>query len=592
MKFVLRIATLSLLTLFSTLAAVNAQQGNIRRRPPVNAIPSGQSTVKGRVLYKDNNEALKKSRLRIFTSADSGIVVFTNDRGEFIVPNLGAATYYIAVEGPGMAMQSGFGMRIPIPMAAIPRAEDFEEIVPRHDTSFIVDGVNNVEVEVRVSRGGTVSGKVTRQNGSPVPFAPITLLSREGRTEGPYSARYSAETDKDGKFKLAHVPEGDYLISAAVENKNAGDDIRARLRGETQIVTYYPSATSARDAATVRVETGREASGVNITLVNRNSFAVSGMVMQGRGGNPLADANVILRSKDAEMNGALLPGMGQRSTRTNAEGRWSFNNVMEGEYVVTALAPRSRPSRTAGAQMPDREQMFRESRMRFLVAQQDVLVSTTNLEGIALVIYGPGSIVGTVQMEDGSPIPEGLVFFVEFVSKGSRPAPPMPVRVRLDGYFAIGDVPSGDTYVGIGLPPNSKFVVRSATLSGSDLKGAPVHIEEGIESGPIQVVLSQPGVVTGRVLSANNEPRGGMQVLLAPIDNEKQRFRTAYPTVRTDPDGNFTLSGPPGEYYLFARRRDDLPAIVSPEFVQSNLSSAQRVTLVAGETKTVEVRVN
>ncbi len=45
-------------------------------------------------------------------------------------------------------------MRLPIPMTAIPRAEDYEEIVPKHDAQFTVDGTNPVEIESQGRRSG------------------------------------------------------------------------------------------------------------------------------------------------------------------------------------------------------------------------------------------------------------------------------------------------------------------------------------------------------------------------------------------------------------------------------------------------------
>lgn len=71
-----------------------AQSGVMRPRtsapPPSSSTvqTSGQSTVKGRVFYKDNAQPLKGTRVRIFTSSDFGLVAFTNNSGEFRADNL------------------------------------------------------------------------------------------------------------------------------------------------------------------------------------------------------------------------------------------------------------------------------------------------------------------------------------------------------------------------------------------------------------------------------------------------------------------------------------------------------------------------
>ena len=99
-------------------------------------LPVGQSTLTGRVIYQDNEQPLKGVRVRIFkpTGVERPLVAFANNNGEFRVEKLAAGKYYISI-GEGIASPSGIGMRLPMPITAIPRREDFEEIVPRHDAN-------------------------------------------------------------------------------------------------------------------------------------------------------------------------------------------------------------------------------------------------------------------------------------------------------------------------------------------------------------------------------------------------------------------------------------------------------------------------
>ena len=549
--------------------------------------PTGHSTAKGRVIYKDNLQPLKGARLRIFTSGDEvgELVVFANDGGEFRVDNLAAGKYYVALEGPGVATQSGFGMKIPLPMSAIPKAEDFEEVVPKHDAEFTVDGTNSIEVDIRVERGGKLTGKVLKPNGAPANDVDVMLVSRTAGETGPYTARYSTRTDKDGAYRFENLPPGDFVVGAAIESKPGSIDIRARMRGETQVVTYHPAATTIRDAQTVHVDSGSAVSGINITLVVRDSFAISGTVVQQRDGTALAGATVLLRNKESELGGSLVPGMSQRTTRTDAEGHWSFSNVAEGSYVVTALAPLVR-SGAAGDDSIDREEAYRRSRQRFLVVQQDVIVAGGSLTDLLLSITGSGSIAGVVELDNGQALPPGLVIFLELVRTGGRPGPPLPVRVQPDGSFSFSEVQGGDVYLSAALPQESNFFVKSVTSNGNDLRSTPLNVSEGTIAGPIRVVLSpELGRLTGRVVSDKRDSVSDFVVLLAPVETDKERFRTAYFSTRTGPDGSYSLSVAPGEYFLFARRRDQLPGVVSDEFVRNEAGSASRVTVAAREQK-------
>jgi hypothetical protein len=79
-------------------------------------------------------------------------------------------------------------------------------------------------------------------------------------------------------------------------------------------------------------------------------------------------------------------------------------------------------------------------------------------------------------------------------------------------------------------------------------------------------------------------------VLLAPAESEKQQFRTSYFTTQSAADGSYSVSVAPGEYLVFARRRDQLPRIMSDEFLKNEAGNATRVTVAAGEQKRLDLR--
>jgi hypothetical protein len=567
-----------------------AQSGAVRPRTSPPSAPSlpqsrvGQSTLVGRVIYQDNEEPLKGARVRIFkASEESPLIAFANNRGEFRIEKLAAGKYYVTVEGPGIAAPSGMGMRLPVPMTAIPRREDFPEIIPKHDAEVTVDGTNAATLEVRVKRGGTVTGKVFRPNGSPAENVMVNLVSRDHSGGGPIMSQFTAHTDKDGVFRFVNVPAADYLVSAAVDNNRANLDIRARMRGEGRIVTYHPAATSVNDAATIRVTSGQEISAVNINLVSRNAYQVAGTVLRQRDGSPIAGATVLLRNKNAEASGPLMPGLAQRTTHSDAQGNWSFAAVTEGDYVVTALAPINRP-RQPDTGVPDRERAFRESRQRFLVKQQDILVSGVDLQGLALSISGPGSIRGTVETDDGSALPSDLVIFLELVTENNRPGPPLPVRLGAGGSFKFSDIQAGEVFLSAAFPSGSKYIVESVTAGESNLKRTPLQVVEGAEAGPIRIRISTGlAVVEGRVLSKTGEGLADWVVLIIPANASEQRFRTSMLSVRTAADGSFRVSGAPGEYLIIARNPNGLPGLLTPEFFRNGMPDAERITLKPGE---------
>jgi Carboxypeptidase regulatory-like domain len=594
---------LSLVVFFLIVIPLNAQVkgGSVDSRSQ----HTGVSVVRGRVVYVDNSQPLKGARVEVFSSDHSGVrlTTNTNDRGEFQIDGLVAGKYYVNVMGPGVPRPSGFGMRIPLPIAAIPRAEDYPEIVPRHDAVFAVDGSNTAEIEVRVPRGGSLSGKVMKSDGSPVSNVVVHLVSREGAT-GPYMARFSTQTNHKGVYKFENVLPAEYLVSAATatDDKSGNLDILARIRGEYQIVTFHPAATRLGDALTVKVDPGRESAGVNITLVERKTLSVSGTLIRGRDGSPVAGAAVVLRNKNAELTGPLMPGMGDRRTESSSDGKWSFSNVDPGDYEVTALTPTGpTPTRIGPVVGQPGPRMSRPSilsrtdpgpRPRYLIAQQQISLVNADLDDLTLVIGGVGRIRGVVETENGEALPNNLTLFFEFLTEGPRPGRPEPVRVLPDGSFVLENVSSGNRQMMAGLPSGSPFYVVSTTSGEKELSETPLLVVEDAESGVVRVrISSQFATISG---SVTTDSMGGADVvvLLVPSDVAKQRFRIAYIAVQTAPDGSFTAKVPPGKYLVVPRRRANVPTVITPEFMRSLGHDIEAVSLLPDEQKTVQLRLS
>ena len=180
---------------------------------------------------------------------------------------------------------------------------------------------------------------------------------------------------------------------------------------------------------------------------------------------------------------------------------------------------------------------------------------------------------------------------MELVTESNRPGPPLPVRVNADGSFSFSDIQSGEVYLSAALPQGSKYFIESITAGNANLRRSPLTVIEGADSETIRVKVSSGlASIVGRALSSNGEGLSGWVVVLLPANPAEQRFRTSLITVRTSADGSYAVSGAPGEYLIFARQRDELPVIFSPEFLRAHILDAQLVTLKAGERTTLELR--
>jgi hypothetical protein len=162
------------------------------------------------------------------------------------------------------------------------------------------------------------------------------------------------------------------------------------------------------------------------------------------------------------------------------------------------------------------------------------------------------------------------------------------VRVSSDGQFVLEDVPAGDRAIAAALPSGSDYFVVSAESGGKDIRDG-ISLVEGTEGAPIRVQISNKyAQVSGQVTPG----QPGVVVLFFPVESAKQRFRTAYTAILAGADGSFSGKVPPGEYFMLARRRDQFPALITSEFIDSLGGSARRVVLSAGEQKPLEVQLS
>jgi len=585
--------TIAWLYVLLTTFAISAQT----TRTPASKVGS---SVRGRVVYRDNGQPLSGVTVEVFrTDSDDRLTTITNGRGEFHIDGLTSGKYYVNLQGPGVAAPSGAGMQIPLPIAAVPRAEDYPEIVPKHDAVFTVDGTNTVDVDIRVIRGGTITGRVLKSDGTAVPDVAVNILSRDNNG-GSYSARFSARTDKKGLFKIENVPPADYVVAASVEDKTGNYDVRARLRGESQIVTFHPAAIRLSEALKVRVDSARESSGVDITLVERPTLRISGRLILGRDDSPISGATVILRPRDSEHLGPLVPGMAQRMTTTATDGTWAFSNLSPGDYEVTALRPLDGsatgarplvrpPSDGQAPVLRSGSTIVPVARPRYSMVQEQLSLVTSDIEGLTLTLRGTGRIRGVVETDNGDPLPRGLTLFFEFADKGGRPSRPQPAQVLADGSFVLDGVPAGEQAISVALPNGSEHFVLSATAGGEDLtKG--ISIVEDAEGAPVRVEISAKyAQVSGRIKPPQNDQ--GIVVLFVPVEASKWRFRTAHTALLVGADGSFSGKVPPGEYVVIGRPRNQVPVTITRGFMDSLGADPQRLTLSADQQRVLEIPI-
>lgn len=614
---------LSFIVLCTLLASgANAQSGRAPQGRPTGgggsggsaaqSVPRGQSSLSGRVIYEETGEPVRGARVRISSRqgrGPSGATV-TNDRGEFRFDNLPAGEYYVIATPKDAAIVGAATFSVPLP-SGDPQADDAAFEAARQENNFngsssevSVDGTSAATVEVllpRPSRGGGISGRILYEDGKPAANAQVTFLNRKeirGRMVGP--TKLSVTTDERGFYRINGVPPGEYVVNARLQEKVYVDK-QGRTYGGLVILTYYPSATSARNASPVNVATDQETSEINITLVKRSAYTISGMLRARASGRPLANIHVRLRNRD-DLDLPFSVGTDDRFIWTDAEGRFTFNNVMDGDYlisvgglmspaparVVSLSAPQTRseqPPRLRPDSSGMSERFPRPLSPGLIEKQQEVTVSGADVRNLAIEVSEGGRVSGRVVLEGEGQLPPRIMIASERGSGERRPG--SLARVNPDGTFTMTGVPEGALSLDVLIAPPGRLYVKAITANGVDIMREPPLVGDETEIRDVRIVLSSDvATLAGRVLSADGKYLGGVTVLLAPADQNRQRLSRGRLVAVTDSSGRFMMGAAPGEYRVViwtGRPPSD------EEALRKLAESAPSVTLRASERQDLEL---
>jgi hypothetical protein len=578
------------------------------------------STVRGRVVYDDTSRPVRRARVLLITDGGgrSEYGARTDARGDFRIKGVRAGTYYAFVDVPGVLSPVGFVSIDDMHTAGgAPRLGEGRKYFDRVE----VDGRADVNVTVHARRGGSISGRLSYADGDPAVNVSVTLMRRstDGRVKkyltGASMASFAGmRTDDRGMFRLMGLPPGEYLIGVN-ETVNhggegggagsAGDDVSVSFRGmltQPFLMTFYPSATSLKEAGSVKVDVGDERSDVDITIPERELRTVSGVVRARRGGGPVARARVFISRRDDP----LAPDVTQAAyydssaftpdgTTTDEEGHWQFREIPDGAYTLSVKLPEEYESGgdgTAAMNMNTTEYRPPRRKRSFAPTRRDLEVSGGDVSEFVVEVADGARVAGTVSVE-GAATPRYGYISLERVADGGAPdAAGNPTSGSIDGgRFAIEGLPAGKFFLQPGLVGEDHNVyLKSITWNGKDLLREPLELAEGVSAEGVRVVFaSNPATlnVTVRAAAGKRAPND-IVVTLVPADLSAWTPHSRAAFCLTGDRGACLIIAPPGEYRVVVMRRAGVPNAYEQE-VRRRATAAPRVTLREGETSRAEV---
>jgi hypothetical protein len=568
---------------------------------PRDQVPKSAATgsIEGVVVDDRDHKAIRRA---IVTLTGGGILptqqFVTGETGQFVFDDLSAGKYNITAEKPGY-LQSSYGATRPLHAGSPISLAPGERVGP---------------FRIELSRGAVISGVVFDPNGEPVANATVvaTRVSKRGDEKVFVTSRtMPSMTDERGAYRIFGLATGDYAVGAVAIATPSGPqsviqlgdaDVDRALReardpsGVARPVepphqiglaaTYFPSTPDGANAETISVTAGEERAGVNVQLRLAPMARITGSVSIADGQPLPSGIQILLTPLGPAINSlGFRPPAG--TARLDPQGRFSYASIPPGSYVLSA--------RTSSTQGSDTTSGPLWAIVNLTIAGTDQDIPVTLRPGATL----RGRVIFDRRADSPKPNSSDIKLSIQAASPGAGVTLGAPsASINSDNQFELRGVAPGTYRLAASVAGKSGTVwsFKSADLSGHDVSETPFQIVNGQAIDGLNVTLTdRPTEVLGRVQSAQGLPTNEIFVVIAATDKAwwySQSRRIA--AVKPDNLGGYSARGlPPGEYFVSA-----LTDLEPGEWLEYSLlqqlanSSPIRVTLAAGEKKSVDLRLS
>jgi len=372
--------------LSGVVVAQEPPQVMVSPRAPVQSGPMG--TVTGRVMLGDTQRPARFVQVMLEKVPVEGAAtdgrdfggfgggggaVKTGADGSFTATRIAPGDYYVLASAPGYMSARAEAQ------AATNAGAQPADVLARVPVVH-VSGDSSSSVTVTLNRGGTISGRVQWEDGSPATGVvmnavavtkavalPAALQALRGVNGG--GGGLTSVTDDRGAFRLLGLASGDYYVQATIDTRSMFGGGGPQMRGGgSQILIYSPGVYRKADSKPVTVRVGDERDDIRMVLDLSALHTVSGHVSSPNPGQAIASGTVqIVDTTDSTVSAAGQIGV---------NGDFAIPFVSAGNYTLTV----SQASTQAVSQ-----QGFRGGRGQapmFQQLQMALAVTDTDLSGV------------------------------------------------------------------------------------------------------------------------------------------------------------------------------------------------------------------
>jgi hypothetical protein len=529
--------------------------------PPRDSAPQPVSAaISGLISEQGSGRPLPRAlvTLRTASSQERSREVVADAQGRYEITGIEPGEYTL-VAGPGEMrathLRQAFGQAAPM---------DASMGMPRSNITLKA-GEARSDVNIPLARALAIEGRILNQHDEPMADVEVRAV----RNNAPAVGVPAAHSDDRGEFRLWGLAPGRYRVCATTGGRfvDAGDDASSFVR------TCHLASTSETAAADVVLDKN-DATGIDVRLQRAAAYSISGSVTDAAG--VMVDGGFVDAMRE--------DGEGSASARTQS-GRFILQGVTPGRYVLHAGV--GGPANPGDLHPPTRER--ERGYTRFVVDGSD-------LTGIHLQLSKARTIAGRVAFEgDRAPRASALRMVVQTRAPGEERAlgrPPFsPVNNKLE--FELKELFQLPLVVTVQGQPDG-WAVKEIRLAGRDITDVGTNFGVAPPDARLEVVLtSRVAAASVRVTDDHGDPVTFYRPVVLPVD--PKRWKGGWWDVSGMPstDGILKLGPrPAGEYLIAAISREEYFLLHgNPARVESLASIARRVTLVAGDNLTIDLRL-
>ena len=545
------------------LGACAAAQG------PANAAgPMKHAVIDGTVTKDPGGEPVKKALIELIAEnqAEGGdYTAVTGADGVFHVEGILPGRYRLFIERTGFLEVDKHRPRTEGRVLTLAAGQELKDVV------------------IRLQAAAVVRGRVTDEDGEPMPNAQVAVLRRTFVSGHNHLEQVGAERTNDlGEYRIASLPAGNYYVcvspspdfkslieavGAAASAQAGADKSAAASQATSYQTTYYPGTPDRSAAAPVELHAGDDFP-VNFSLMPSPSLSIRGAVVNLP---PRASAAIMLQSRDFNLvlNGAEM----------HQDGSFVIRDVAPGAYTIVATVD--------NAVVP-------------MMARQSLQVVSNNVDGLRLAPQPGASVRGRLRFEGRGRFDPSQIFLALRPADGDDTTGAFSVgdgfsqltNVALDGSFEWKNVPPGNYFVQLAGDGggNSDLYLKSAFAGGRDVDESGISLSGG--SGVLDLVASANGAAVEGIVTDHKGAAVANAVVVA-VPGSRLRGRTdRYFKTVSDQSGHFVMHGVrPGEFTLFAWESVDGEAYYNPEFLKAYEGRGSALRVSEGERKAVQLEV-